>query len=134
MTRCFFEFHCRGGNRGNVVFRCFLSGCRAVRNTQGSTVLPDGKPDFNGVWDHPRVADMTKSETGCGSGATGCKQEGAGELAFTPEGLRRSGRTRRDYDYTARCLPYGYLRGWGSSAPIEDRPDLEPSCAHVRNR
>src|SRR5579863_5804366 len=80
--------------------------------------MSNGQPDFNGVWDHPRVEDVTKSKTGCGNGTAGCKQEGAGELSYTAEGLAKWKDTSR-YDYTARCLPYGYLRGWNSSAPIE---------------
>ncbi|PYR85033.1 MAG: hypothetical protein DMG18_07545, partial [Acidobacteria bacterium] len=26
--------------------------------------LPNGKPDFTGTWDHPRVADVTKDVKG----------------------------------------------------------------------
>lgn len=96
----------------------FLASAPAIGQSSDIPRLSDGKPDFNGVWDHPRVADVTKSGAGCGNGATGCKQEGSGELAFTPEGLAKWNDPAR-YDYTARCLPYGYMRGWGSSAPIQ---------------
>jgi hypothetical protein len=80
--------------------------------------LPNGKPDFTGVWDHPRVGDITESSTGCGNRTPGCKQDGAGELPFTPEGLTKW-KDPAKFDYTARCMPYGYMRGWGSSAPIQ---------------
>jgi len=45
--------------------------------------LANGKPDFNGVWDHPRVGDVTKDGKGCGSQSTGCTQKGSGELSYT---------------------------------------------------
>ena len=41
--------------------------------------LANGKPDFNGVWDHPRVGDVTKDGKGCGSQSKGCTQKGSGE-------------------------------------------------------
>src|SRR6058998_4442838 len=51
--------------------------------------LPNGKPDFSGVWDHPRVLDVTRDGKGCGGGTPGCTQKGNGELSFTPEGARK---------------------------------------------
>src|SRR5439155_26571025 len=30
--------------------------------------LPNGKPDFSGVWDHPRVLDVTRDGKGRGGG------------------------------------------------------------------
>src|SRR5437667_9131716 len=49
--------------------------------------LANGKPDFTGVWDHPRVGDITKNVDGaCAGGSRGCKQIGSGDLSFTPAG------------------------------------------------
>lgn len=81
--------------------------------------LPDGKPDFNGVWDHPRVADVTKSGNACGSGTKGCKQEGSGELSFTEAGLKIWKDEEHRFDYSARCLPWGYTRAWQVEYPVE---------------
>ncbi len=39
--------------------------------------MPDGKPNFNGIWDHPYVPDVSKD---------GKDQKGAGALPFTPAG------------------------------------------------
>src|SRR5580765_5768229 len=72
--------------------------------------LADGKPDFNGIWDRPRVNDISKDVDGCGSGATtaGCKQKGAGDLPYTAWGKEQVAGPR--FDYAARCLPWGYTR------------------------
>src|SRR5437667_10648007 len=69
--------------------------------------LPNGKPDFSGVWARPRVADITKDGSGCGSGASGCSQKGAGELSFTPLGGQP--KKAQESDYKA----FGQL--WGST-------------------
>src|SRR5579862_9789331 len=79
--------------------------------------LPDGKPDFNGVWDHPRVADMTKNSNACASGTQGCKQVGMAELPYTPWGQDQF--KTKHFDYTARCLPWGYTRSMGTEYPVE---------------
>ena len=81
--------------------------------------MTNGKPDFNGVWDHPRVADVTKNSNACGSGSKGCKQVGAGELPFTPEGLKIWKDEEHRFDYSARCLPWGYTRAWQVEYPVE---------------
>ena len=81
--------------------------------------LPDGKPDFNGVWDHPRVADVTRDGTGCGANTPGCKQQGTGELPFTEWGLAQWKSKEQRVDYSARCLPWGYTRAWQVEYPVE---------------
>src|SRR5262249_46958838 len=49
--------------------------------------LPNGKPDFTGTWDHPRVADLTKDVKGrCAGETAGCSSVGTGQLAFTQLG------------------------------------------------
>ena len=81
--------------------------------------LADGKPDFNGIWDRPRVPDITRDENGCGSGVptVGCKQKGSGELPYTAWG--REQMTGARFDYAARCLPWGYTRAMGTAYPLE---------------
>ena len=81
--------------------------------------LADGKPDFNGVWDHPRVADVTRNSNVCGGGTPGCKQEGSGELPFTQWGLQQWKDVEHRFDYSARCMPWGYTRAWQVDYPVE---------------
>jgi hypothetical protein len=79
--------------------------------------LPNGKPDFNGIWDHPRVQDVTRDGKTCGAGTPGCSQKGSGELSFTPEGAKRW--KGEQIDYTAYCLPWGYTRAGQTEYPFE---------------
>lgn len=80
--------------------------------------LPDGKPNFNGVWDRPRVSDITKNGNACGSGSRGCKQEGSGELSYTASGLEQW-KDQHKFDYSAYCQPWGYTRAWQTEYPVE---------------
>jgi hypothetical protein len=81
--------------------------------------LNNGKPDFNGVWDHPRVADVTRSTNACAATATGCSQQGAGELPYTEWGLAQWKDVQHRFDYSAHCLPWGYTRAWQVEYPVE---------------
>ena len=81
--------------------------------------LSNGKPDFSGVWDHPRVADVTRSANTCGSGSQGCKQEGSGELLFTALGKAIWDDVEPRFDYYGHCLPWGYTRAWQVEYPVE---------------
>jgi hypothetical protein len=64
--------------------------------------LPDGKPNLQGVWDHPYVPDMSKD---------GKDQKGAGELPYTQWGADNFKHYNpADFDYTGHCLPFGLMR------------------------
>lgn len=82
--------------------------------------LANGKPDFTGVWDHPRVGDVTRSsdDDECAGGSRGCRQVGSGPLPFTPLGREVRARNDADYfDYGAHCLPWGFMRAYGTPYP-----------------
>jgi hypothetical protein len=81
--------------------------------------LSDGKPDFSGVWDHPRVGDITRDGEGCAAGHEGCAQVGSGPLQFTAEGqtVRDQNDAEGYYDYGAHCMPWGFMRAYGTPYP-----------------
>src|SRR5437870_4164296 len=97
--------------------------CAAGLFAQDVPRTANGKPDFSGVWDHPRVQDVTRDTKTCGGGTPGCSQKGAGELSFTAEGEKRWKGPR--IDYTAYCLPWGYTRAGQVEYPLEimQKPD-----------
>ena len=64
--------------------------------------MPDGKPDLQGVWQHPYVPDMTLDRP---------DQKGAGELPFNEAGAANfKNYDVSKFDYTGHCLPFGLLR------------------------
>ena len=73
--------------------------------------LPNGKPDFSGVWEHPYVPDMEKNSP---------NQQGAGSLPFTAEGAAIWQKyDAAKFDYTGRCLPMGLTRLMNSPFPFQ---------------
>jgi hypothetical protein len=81
--------------------------------------LPNGKPDLSGVWDHPRTADLTRPTNDCGSITKGCKHVPPPSISFTALGLAKWNDKASHEDWTARCLPWGYTRSWGTEYPVE---------------
>ena len=78
--------------------------------------LANGRPDFNGVWDHAYVPDM--SVTNAKSPA---QQKGPGALPLTPAGVEniKSYDPEKDGDYTGMCMPYGLTRSFNGPFPIQ---------------
>ena len=65
--------------------------------------LPNGKPNLQGVWDHPYVPDMTQDKLP--------DQKGAGELPYTAWGADNfKNYDVSKFDYTGHCLPFGLMR------------------------
>lgn len=90
----------------------------AATDANATPRLADGRPDFSGVWDHPRVGNITEDGEGCAGGTPGCVQQGSGPLSFTAEGQAMRDINDGDYfDYGARCLPWGFLRAYGTPYP-----------------
>jgi hypothetical protein len=80
--------------------------------------LSNGRPDFSGVWDHPRVGDITRDGEGCAGGSEGCVQVGNGPLMFTEAGQALRDMNDEDYyDYGSHCMPWGFLRAYGTPYP-----------------
>ena len=95
------------------------TGLAALAQSSDIPRLANGKPDFNGVWDHPRVGDVTKNSNSCAANTPGCKQIGTGELPFTEWGLQQWKSKEQRVDYSAHCLPWGYTRAWQVEYPVE---------------
>jgi hypothetical protein len=78
--------------------------------------LPNGKPDFSGVWDHAYVPDMSASNV-----RNPRLQTGAGPLPYTPAGLEniKSYDPEKDGDYTGMCMPFGLMRAVNAPYPFQ---------------
>ncbi len=78
--------------------------------------LPNGKPDFSGVWDHPYVPDMSGSNA-----RNPALQKGAGPLPYTPAGLEniKSYDPEKNGDYTGMCMPFGLMRSVNAPYPFQ---------------
>lgn len=73
--------------------------------------LANGHPDFGGVWQSPRMADVTQDMPCC---------KGVKELPFTPWGKHEwETYDASKGDYTGSCLPFGLLRSVGGPHPIQ---------------
>jgi hypothetical protein len=78
--------------------------------------LPSGRPDFNGVWDHAYVPDMSVTNA-----RNPAQQKGPGTLPLTAAGLEniKSYDPEKDGDYTGMCMPYGLTRSFNGPFPIQ---------------
>src|ERR1700756_3968731 len=68
--------------------------------------MSNGKPDFTGTWDHPRVGDVSKDVKGkCVGETPGCSSISSGPLSFTPLGKAENDKKDK-WDYGAHCMPW----------------------------
>jgi len=104
-----------------LAIAAFLVRLPAVAQPAGDAIprLPNGKPDLAGIWDHPRTADLTRATNECGSITKGCKHVPPPSISFTSVGLAKWNDKASHVDWTARCLPWGYTRSWGTEYPVE---------------
>jgi hypothetical protein len=73
--------------------------------------MPNGKPNLQGVWQHPYVPDMTANRP---------DQKGAGELPYTAWGANDfKNYDVSKFDYTGHCLPMGLMRSMNAPYPIQ---------------
>ena len=73
--------------------------------------LANGKPDFSGVWQTPRMADVTKNEACC---------KGVPVLPYTAWGKQQwDAYDASKGDYAGSCLPFGLLRSVGGPHPVQ---------------
>ena len=96
------------------------SGLRVATPSGPVPRLPNGRPDFNGVWDHPYVPDMARSSA-ADPARRRPAQTGAGELPYTQAGLAniKAYNPEKDGDYTGMCMPFGLMRSVNAPYPIQ---------------
>src|SRR5262245_43599763 len=71
--------------------------------------LPNGKPDFSGIWARPGTQDLTRTFTN----ADGTSNRGEpNPLPFTPWGQAQWDNYDADKngDYAGNCMPFGRIR------------------------
>jgi len=75
-----------------------------------------GKPDFSGVWDHPYVPDMSRSNP-----RNPAIQKGPGDLPYTAAGNENISAydPAKNGDYTGMCMPFGLMRSMNSPYPLQ---------------
>src|SRR5262245_19285118 len=78
--------------------------------------LPNGHPDFSGVWDQSYVPDMSLSSDGIPG-----FQKGGGKLPYTRAGRENIEKydPERDGDYTGMCMPFGLMRSVNAPYPFQ---------------
>src|SRR5258708_32013180 len=89
------------------------SACQLTfAQTKAIPRMPDGKPNLNGIWQHPYVPDVSKD---------GKDQKGAGELPFTPAGGNKFKKNHGSkVYYTGHFLPFWLMRSMnGGGQPIQ---------------
>jgi hypothetical protein len=77
---------------------------------------PSGKPDFSGVWEHPYVPDMSRSNP-----RNPALQKAPGDLPYTPAGTENitAYDPAKNGDYTGMCMPFGLMRSMNSPYPLQ---------------
>jgi hypothetical protein len=73
--------------------------------------LPNGKPDFSGVWARPAARDMTESFVN----ANGTRTKGEpNPLPFTPWGQAQWDNYNpvKNGDFAGSCMPFGWIRSF----------------------
>ena len=75
-----------------------------------------GKPDFSGVWDHPYVPDMSRTNP-----RDPAIQRGPETLPYTAAGTANiaSYDPAKNGDYTGMCMPFGLMRSMNSPYPLQ---------------
>ena len=95
--------------------RGFLAG--KTFDLKGATPrLANGKPDLSGLWDRPRVNDITKTSQMAAGGPTYVP---VAELSFTPAGKTTWDSHNPRNDYAGACLPYGFPRAIVAIHPMQ---------------
>ena len=96
---------------GAIVLGFYLPAALPAATEGGIPRLPNGKSDFNGVWQRPYVPDMTK-------GSKDGSQKGE-NIPFTPEYAQKfKAYDPAKFDYTGHCLPQGLTRSMNSPFPV----------------